>query len=139
MEPNFTIIAVNADEIARHYDEVVERVLDPDPVFRRVFDLLEGTHEQHFARLKGRYVLTGATKASLTSDAPGAIRNVHNGGATFGTAVPQAHYLTKAPKDPSNGQIRKHNGYLSAVMVLPQRTQKRIAQLIADFVAEPFG
>jgi hypothetical protein len=137
-EPNFSIIAVNAEEIATDFDQVGHRARFPEPVFKRVFRILEAAHKRHFDLLKGRYVLTGATKASLTDmGAPGAIRNLHSGGLTFGTHVPQAHYLTKSPHDPEHGQIRKHNGYLSAVMVMSEETQNLIAGTILKYLVEP--
>jgi hypothetical protein len=138
---NFTIVAIDAPEIAQHYDEVGARAEDAHRAFDDVLTLLEDTHAAHFDKLRGRYVLTGATRASLTQrSAAGAIRQAHAGGALFGTQVEQAHYLTKAPRDPDNGQVEKHNGKgLSAVLVLSRVTKKRIAEIVTDFIAEPFG
>ena len=140
MAGNFSIIAIDAEETADHYDEVADRAVHGKPAFEKVMRLLEESHASHFASLRGRYVLTGATLASLTQPSgTGAIRVAHQDSLHFGTTVDQAHYLTKAPRDPDNDQIRKPNNKLSAVMVLSKKTKETAAQILLDYVVEPFG
>jgi hypothetical protein len=113
------------------------------PAYGRVLTLLERIHAVHFARLDGRYVLTGRTMASLTrSNAYGAIRRGARGGPElrFGSRVWYAHFLTKSPHDPAFGQLRKEppGEGLSAVLVMPKGTKKKVAKILGDYIMEPF-
>jgi 2-keto-4-pentenoate hydratase len=60
----------DALRVAHDYEQVGERCTDLKRPFREAADLLEHVHERGFARLRGRYVLTGATR-SATPAAPG--------------------------------------------------------------------
>ena len=138
---NYSIVYIGHNDMARRLDEVADRARTPRGAFQNVLNYLEDVHEDHFTRLRGRYVLTGATKASLTRNfAPGAIRSIHGDGAVFGTSVEQAHYLTMAPRDPRNGQVRKPNrpDLKSAVLVFPPRAQRRVAEMILEHIVEPY-
>jgi len=131
-------LETNADEA---FDNVAERCLDHPEGYALVADILEQAHERHFARLRGRYILTGETKASLTGTSPGSIRDIQGTSLKFGTRVRHARFLTKSPKDPEYGQVRKGNKGKgrSAVVVKPRGTDKKVAKAIAGFIAEPFG
>lgn len=135
---SFSLTAVNAPEVAHAYGKVADRVRDQKAGFASVAELLERAEEKHFSSLNGRYVLTGATKASLTQTAaPGAIRLIHAGGLTFGSSVPQAHYLTKSPHDPDASQVAKAHGR-SAVLVFPESVRKLIPRLLLNRIVEGF-
>lgn len=137
---NFQIVALRANEIADDYDEVGFRAKHLAPAFAETFEMLEADERAHFRKMKGRYVLTGETIASLTQPtANGAIREAHATGAAFGTRVLQAHYLTKSPHDAENEQIVKHNGHRSAVLVSKAKTRRRIAKHLLKHIAAPFG
>jgi hypothetical protein len=64
---------------------------------------------------------------------------VRDGLLRFGTRVPHARYLTKAPKDPENAQIRKGRSGKgrSAVVVMPRELQKAAAESLLDWIMEP--
>jgi hypothetical protein len=131
-----------AESMARHFREVGDHMMDLAPELERVIDLMEAEHERHFAKCRGRYVLTGATKASLThSTAPGAVREVGPDRLDFGTDVWYAHFLTKAPKDPWSGQVPKKNrpDLRSAVVVFPKSAKSQIADMLMGYIAEPYG
>lgn len=139
---NFEVVAIDAERVSRAYDAVAHNVRDLRPGFDRVMELMEDVHARHFRRLRGRYVLTGATKASLTQPvANGAIREMHFQSASFGTQVEQAHYLTKAPQDPNSGQVPKANrpDLKSAVLVFSRTTKKRVADVLLEHATEGFG
>jgi hypothetical protein len=134
-------VTSNAGYIARQYGQVAERAMVQSPIYEtEVTKILEAEEEQFFSRLNGRYVLSGATRASLTARGSGAIRRLHAGGFDFGSAVEQAGYITKAPKDPEGGQVPKPNrpDLRSAVLVLPVATEVKIADVITRWVAEAF-
>jgi hypothetical protein len=138
---NFQIVTVNAREVADSYFDVGEAIADLRPAFREAFRLLEADEVEHFAKMRGRYILTGATMRSLTRRrAAGAIREAHGTNAAFGTRVLHAHYLTKSPYDVENDQVSKHNGHgRSAVLVSKPATRRAIADLVLEHVARPFG
>jgi len=116
-------------------------ILVPEPVYREVMDFLEFTERRHFGRLRGRYVRTGATRASLTGSGGGAIRAIRGTTMDFGTTVRHAHFLTKAPRDPNSGQVRKEppGKGLSAVLVFSRSSQKKVGRMVMDHIVEPFG
>lgn len=140
IEGNFQAVAIRANEIADDYEAVGHRATHLRPMFEEALAMMEADEAQHFRKMRGRYVLTGQTIASLTRpNARGAIREVHDNRARFGTHVDQAHYLTKSPHDAENEQIVKHNGHRSAVLVSKKRTRSAIAKHMARYIAEPFG
>jgi hypothetical protein len=140
-----TFLSVEAvppvEVVAKKYDDVADVMKNLTGPFSDVLDLLEETHERAFARLRGRYVRTGATKDSLTGDGPGSIREADRDGLRFGTSIWYSHFLTKAPKDPNLGQVPKtHKPQLKhAVLVFPKATQKQVADMLVGRIAEPFG
>ncbi len=135
-----TLEAINADIVAAHYAEIARRAEQLKPAFEKIKKILEDAHSEHFDAMRGRYVLTGETRSSLTErDAFGAIREIHAGGMTFGTSIEQAHYLTKAPRDVDDGQVvRDAEGHLSAVLVLTWATSDDIARTLIHYLAEPW-
>jgi hypothetical protein len=134
------VFAPEAPLVAHKYHQVADRAWDHREAYGDVSDLMESAHERAFARLRGRYVLTGETKASLTTRGGGSIREIHERGLRFGTSVPQAGYITMAPFDPELFQIPKPNrpDLRSAVVVAPPATMKKVADLIGGYVVEPF-
>jgi hypothetical protein len=125
--------------VAAKYDEVGDNARNLDPAFDDVLDMLEKVHATHFARLNGRYVRTGATKASLTGAGAGAIREADDNSLSFGTSIFYAHFLTKAPKDPEFGQVWKGRKDLRfAVLVMPPGTEKKVGEMLLGYIVEPF-
>jgi hypothetical protein len=127
--------------VARDFEQVGERCTDLHRPFREVADLLESVHQRGFSRLRGRYVLTGATKASLTGPGSGAVREIDRDSLQFGSSVWYAGFLTKAPKDPNLGQVPKKSPGEGrhAVLFFPRSVQREIPKLLLDHVVEPFG
>jgi hypothetical protein len=140
-DSNFQMVMLRADEVADHAEEMGRNAVEIDPVWAEIDALLEADEARHFRMMRGRYVLTGVTMASLTqATAIGAIREHHGAQVNFGTDVRQAHYLTKSPHDKENFQVRKHNGKgRSAVLVLRPVTVKRAAKVLLHHVAKPWG
>ena len=129
-----------AARVAEEYAHVAERFVNSAAGFHNLVGILEDAHEMHFAKMKGRYVLTGQVRASLTNEsAPGAIRQVHNGELRFGTRVEHARYLTMAPRDAENFQIDKGaSGHgRSAVVVDSKKTQRDVAKSLLKWIVEP--
>jgi hypothetical protein len=125
--------------IAAKFDEVGDNAQNLEPPFEDALDMLERIHTTHFARLGGRYVRTGDTKASLTKGGPGAIREADRNSAQFGTSIWYAHFLSKAPKDPEFGQVDKGRKNLRfAVLVMPPGTEEKISQMLLGHLVEPF-
>lgn len=115
-------VSLDGGEKAEHdLEEIADRMRD----FRRaaglLFSILEAGEQRHFSSLRGRYVLTGATRDSLTSrSANGAIREAHAGELTFGTSIDYAQYLRRKKK--------------SAVLVLKPKEKKRASSELLDFI-----
>jgi hypothetical protein len=131
----------DALRVARDFEQVGERCTDLKEPFREVAELLEHVHSRGFAQLRGRYVLTGATRASLTGSGAGAIRSVSRNSLMFGSSVWYSHFLTKAPKDPNLGQVDKKTPGKGryAVLFFPRETQHEVTQMLLDYVVDPFG
>jgi hypothetical protein len=131
----------DALRVAHDYEQVGERCTDLKRPFREAADLLEHVHERGFARLRGRYVLTGATRSSLTGSGAGSIRDASRTGLMFGTSVWYSHFLTKSPRDPNLSQVAKKPPGKGryAVLFFPRDTQREITQLLLDYVVDPFG
>lgn len=138
---NFQIVAINSDVVAKAYYDVAIRCEHNEMAFDEVMKVMEETEREHFAKMKGRYILTRATIESLTQrNGAGAIREAHGDSFAFGSRVEQAHYLTKAPRDVENSQVEKGTSGKgrSAVLVFPELAKTRIADALADFIVEPF-
>jgi hypothetical protein len=120
---------------------VGEHAADLADPFREAATYLEQLHRSGFSRLRGRYVLTGATRASLTGPGAGAIRDADAQGLVFGTSVWYSHFLTKAPRDPNLGQVPKDppGEGRHAVLFFPRSAQKRIQNMLLGYITEPFG
>lgn len=129
------------DELAAKLEEVAFRADDWRLPFREIMGLLERDEARHFRSLRGRYVLTGATRASLTQPAAnGAIRELHAGSLHFGSSLDTARYLTKSPHDPFNEQVPKPHrpDLLSGVLVFRGVTKKEASRIILEHTAEPW-
>lgn len=136
---SFTISVVDAQKTSEHYDEVADRLSNAKPAFSDVLDILEEGERRHFARLRGKYVRTGALMASLTQPhANQAIREAHADYLVFGTSVYYAQFQTASRKARATGLVTKQKGK-SAVLVLQPKAKKAASQAILDYVVEPFG
>ncbi|MEJ7894539.1 MAG: hypothetical protein WKF94_18055 [Solirubrobacteraceae bacterium] len=136
----FEITLTGADQAADNLADVARRLGNAQPAFREALETLEEGEERHFARLRGRYVLTGRLRQSLTGQGPDSIRELHGdgGGLTFGSSVSYAKFLVKRPRNPDVGQVRRRKGK-SAVLVLQPKARKAIVKQLTEFVTEPFG
>ena len=81
--------------------EIAERMLAPAPAFEALIGPLEQEERSVFERYAGRYVQTGALKASLTSSgADGAVRRLTPAGLTFGSSIFYGRFQgTQGPGD----------------------------------------
>lgn len=123
---DFALHLVGGKEAEHDLDGIAERMRDAKPAFELVEKILEAGEERHFNSLKGRYVLTGALKESLTNgDANGAIREAHADELEFGTSIYYARFLRRKKK--------------SAVLVLKPLERKASARTIMAFVMGEVG
>lgn len=117
----FHIEAVGVDETETRLRGIAYRMVHAEPAFDEVAGILEEGEKRHFARLRGRYVDSGATMASLTQPAANdAIRDAHADELVFGTSVYYAKFLRKGKK--------------SAVLVLLPKERKTASQTIIDYI-----
>jgi hypothetical protein len=138
IEIEFTAVPP-VEVVAAKYDEVGDNARNLSQPFDDVLDMLEKIHKTHFARLDGRYVRTGATKASLTHRSPASVRDVSDTRLSFGTSIFYAHFLTKAPRDPEFGQVWKGRKDLRfAVLVMPPGTEEKVGDMLMGYIVEPF-
>jgi len=118
-------VRVEGAEKARHDIEgMARRVNNLAPVMRQIARNLEVREVGKFAG--GKYVRTGATRASLTAPtAPGAVRKVTPTSLRFGTDIPYARFLVEnpGPVTPAGGLVRR--GHPSAIMaeLTPEETE----------------
>lgn len=117
----FGLQLIGGEEAEKDLDGIARRMLDARPAFEAVEKILESGEERHFASLRGRYVRTGALKASLTQpDANGAIREAHADELVFGTSIYYARFLRRKRK--------------SAVLVLKPIERRSASRTILDYV-----
>jgi hypothetical protein len=122
----FGLQLVGDEKAVKDMDGIAERMKDAKPAFELVEKILESGEERHFNSLKGRYVDTGALKASLTDgNANGAIREAHADELTFGTSIYYARFLRRRRK--------------SAVLVLKPLERKASTRTIMEFIMGDAG
>jgi len=123
--------------MGRRLRAVGDRMIQAGPAFAAMVPAMEKGEIKHFASLKGKYVRTGDLKRSLTGEAPGSIRDVHDDGAglTFGTSIYYAKYLTKSKRDPLAANFKKKGkaGW-SAVLVLRPETRREIREIMHAWI-----
>lgn len=90
-----------------------------EPAWERVFTMMDNAERRLFSRVNGRYVRTGRTRSSLTTnDHRNAIRVAHSDEAIFGTNVWYAAFLRKGRK--------------SAVLQFEAPEKKKMAKILLD-------
>jgi hypothetical protein len=119
----YDLVPVGAEPAEHDLEGIASRMLNAEPAFTEVERILEHGEQRLFTRLRGRYVDTGATKASLTQPtANDAIRQAHANELVFGTRVWYAQFL------------RKPRSKKSAVLVLMPTERKAIRQTVLDHI-----
>jgi hypothetical protein len=119
----YEIQALGTEETEADLAGVSRRMANAAPAFAESARILERGEQRVFDRLHGKYVRTGATKASLTQPAAnGAIREVHADALIFGTSIWYARFLRKRKK--------------SAVLVLLPKERKQLTQTMLDYITE---
>jgi hypothetical protein len=79
---------VGAREAIANYERRARHALDPAPGMQKVFPVMEADERAIFGEYGGKYVDTGALKASLTQpEATDALREAHGEEAIFGSKV----------------------------------------------------
>lgn len=118
---DFSLQLTGDEKAAADLDGISVRMQNARPAFELVQEILQAGEERHFAGLRGRYVRTGALKASLTQpNANGAIREAHADELVFGTSIYYARFLRRKKK--------------SAVLVLKPIERKAASRTILDFI-----
>jgi hypothetical protein len=117
----FEIQALGTEDASHNLAGVSARMSNAQPAFTQIERILEQGEQRQFDRLHGKYVRTGATRASLTQpSANGAIRQAHADELVFGTNVWYAKFLRKKKK--------------SAVLVLLPKERKQVTQTMLDYI-----
>lgn len=132
MSPD-AIIVTGAEETAVHMHQRARRAADMAPAFEEMVPALEKAELRLFDSYQGKYVLTGATKESLTqSDANGAIRAAHGERFVFGTSIWYAKFQ-------GTTGVGSH-GPPSAILAVPPGAGERAAKIGAAYVVDgPVG
>lgn len=122
----FEIQALGTEDASHDLAGVAGRMSNAQPAFTEIERILEAGEQRQFNRLHGKYVRTGATRASLTQpSANGAIRQAHADELIFGTSIWYAKFLRKKKK--------------SAVLVLLPKERKAITQTMLDHITSGDG
>lgn len=134
------VFEIQATGAIEGLEDVADRLRNSEPAWREALEILEQGEQRHFARLRGQYVRTGALKQTLTGQSPKSIREIQNDGLEFGTGLHYARFLSKKPKTPDAGQVRRRKAKgKSAVLVLQPKAKKDIVRALTEYVTEPFG
>jgi hypothetical protein len=106
---------------------IAARMAEPQPAFAGVMTAIEAQERSVFAGYEGRYVETGALRASLTETAAaGAIRELTPTGATFGSSIFYARFQGTT----GSGS----HGPPSAILRASQAEASLAARAIKDYV-----
>jgi hypothetical protein len=125
---NFEIQAIGVEQASRDLEGIAHRMVNAEPAFVEVERILERGEKRLFDRARGRYVRTGATRASLTQpEANGAIREAHGDQLVFGTRIWYAKFLRK-PGSRRSGKTK------SAILVLAPTERKRARETILEYI-----
>lgn len=117
----FHIEALGVEQTQDDLEGISRRMVHAEPAYEQVATVLEEGEKRHFARLRGKYVDSGALLASLTQpSANGAIREAHADELVFGSSLYYAKFLRKGKK--------------SAVLVLLPKERKTASQTILDYI-----
>jgi len=127
MSDPMKITLIGGAELEAALSRIGSRARDLRPEFVEAARLLEETEAAIFAAHGGKYVETGATKASLTQpEANGAIREVHETGLAFGTSV----WYARFPGTTGKGR----HAAPSAILNLEPETVDRVAERMIAYV-----
>lgn len=83
---------IGAGPIEAKLSAIGLRALNPSIGLARAIPKLEEAEASRFAAFRGKYVRTGALKASLTGPGTGAIRRLTADTLSFGSALPYAQF-----------------------------------------------
>jgi hypothetical protein len=106
---------------------VAERFARPEVAFGAVLREFESEERSIFASFAGKYVRTGALRASLTdAAASGAIRHLTPSGATFGSSIWYARFQgTSGPE---------RHGRPSAILKVTAREAELATRTLMEFI-----
>jgi hypothetical protein len=114
---------------------ISDRLEDMAPLFEREITRLQESEVAHFAALGGRFVRTGALRASLTTQAaPGAIRRVEAHHLEFGSAIYYAPFQVEHPGPPTPAGGLQRRGHPSAVLELTEQERRAITEDMGSYV-----
>jgi len=121
---------IGAREIAAKYEARSHRALMPAPGLEAIYPELEARERELFGEYHGKYVNTGALKASLTQpEGTDALREAHGSEAVFGTKVWYAIYQ-------GTTGVGSH-GPPSAIMDMPEAVKHATAsEAVVRYIVE---
>jgi hypothetical protein len=123
---------VGAGKIRNDLMGIADRLLTPGAALEVEFQVLEQAEQLLFDSYGGKYVQTGATKASLTqSEANGAIRRIHADGIEFGTSIWYAKFQRTIGGPSGKPRGRKRVGPSKILKLTPGLRQQAAEAVMA--------
>jgi hypothetical protein len=125
---SYELVLTGGESTAHDYEEIADRLVRARPAFESAQRIIEDGETRLFASFRGKYVRTGALRASLTQPtANGAIRRAHHDELEFGTSIFYAKFQ------------KKRNSKKPVVLELKPRTRRAVAEHILEYIIEPAG
>jgi hypothetical protein len=112
---------------------IARRAMLPYVAYEEIFRLFEADEAAIFASWDGKYVRTGATRASLTQpDANAVLREMHGArGFAFGSNVPYARFV---------GRRRAHRKRISPILIKASEARAVItAEMMKRYILKGAG
>lgn len=111
------------------------RMVLPEPALEAAVKIIEAGEEELFAKLGGKFIRTGALRASLTqSDARGAIRRSHGEYIEVGSSIWYAHFQKKIGGPSGKPRGRKRVGKTSLVLKVSKVNRALVRQVVLDYL-----
>lgn len=129
-----TIELIGAEKAQRDFDQVMKRMLNHRTGMRRTIPLLQANESAIFASHGGKYVKTGALRASLTEPkGAGAVRRPARQSLNFGTSIYYARFQREhvGPKTDKGGMKRSGR---NVVMDIPEPVQNACAEVVMRYI-----
>src|SRR5579875_488560 len=109
------------------------RMVLPQPALEAAIRLLGESESQIFDAWGGEFVRTGATRASLTSDAAGAVRRSRGQTLEFGTSIWYARFQRRIDGPSGRPRGRKRVGR-SLIVKAPTAVRRAVRQTVLDYI-----
>jgi hypothetical protein len=123
-----------AEHVEHVFDEMEARTLNQTPAWEEAVELVQKGEQRYFA---GKFVRTGALRASLTERGNDAIREAHAQELIFGSGIWYAGFQRKMrPAGTAGAKPRGRRRYgKSLVLKTTPTTRRAVGEMVMRYIA----